>query len=104
MSDYSELRRLAEAARDNCPIWYAADCFSLRHMDLGDSGFVAEANPRVVLALIDEVESLRKITAELRRWAMCENLHHEKDDQHRHDQPCKVLARIDAAMSKEPKP
>lgn len=60
MTDYSELKKQAEAARDNCPIWYAADCFSLRHMDLGDSGFVAEANPRIVLALIAEVEALRQ--------------------------------------------
>lgn len=67
MIDYSELKKQAEAARDNCPIWYAADCFSLRHMDLGDSGFVAEANPRIVLALIAEIESLRR-DADRYRW------------------------------------
>lgn len=60
MNDYIELKKQAEAARDNCPIWYAADSFSLRHMDLGDSGFVAEADPRTVLALIADNEALRK--------------------------------------------
>lgn len=54
MKDFSELKKQAELARDNCPIWYAADCFSLRHMDLGDSGFVEAADPRTVLALIEE--------------------------------------------------
>lgn len=48
-----------------------------------------------------ENEALRNVAIELRRWAMCENLHHVKADQHEHDQPCKVLARIDAAMSKD---
>lgn len=48
-----------------------------------------------------ENEALRKVAAELRRWACCQNLHHDKRDQHEADEPCKVLARIDAAMSKE---
>jgi len=47
-----------------------------------------------------EVESLRKVATELRRWACCPNLHHDKADQHALDEPCKVLARIDAAMRK----
>jgi len=66
MSDYSALKKQAEAARDNCPIWYEADSFSLRHMDLGDSGFVAEASPRTVLALIAENEALRVKIARLK--------------------------------------
>lgn len=65
MIDYSELKKQAEAARDNCPIWYAADCFSLRHMDLGDSSFVDEANPRAVLALIEANEQMLGFLAEI---------------------------------------
>ncbi len=49
----------------------------------------------------DEIESLRKVAVGLRRWAMCENLHHDKADWHEADEPCKVLARIDATMNKE---
>ena len=66
VNDYIELKKQAEAARDNCPIWYAADSFSLRHMDLGDSGFVAEADPRTVLALIADNEALRKEVGRLK--------------------------------------
>lgn len=50
-----------------------------------------------------EIEVLRKIATELRRWASCEHVHHDKRDQHEFDEPCKVLERIDAAMSKEKK-
>lgn len=54
-----------------------------------------------VVRLKAESEALRKIATELRRWASCEHLHHEKRDQHEFDEPCKVLARIDKALSKE---
>lgn len=75
MSDYSALKTQAEVARDNCAIWYATDSFSLRHMDLGDSGFVAEADPRTVLALIAENEALRDEVARLKEdnLALLEN-------------------------------
>ncbi len=45
-------------------------------------------------------EALRKVAKELRRWACCPNLDHDKADQHEIDEDCKVLARIDAVMSK----
>ena len=48
-----------------------------------------------------ESEAMRKTATELRRWAQCSNLHHEKADRHEFDEPCKVLARIDKALSKE---
>lgn len=48
-----------------------------------------------------EIEDLRKIATELRRWASCEHVHHDKRDQHEYDEPCKVLARIDKVLSKE---
>ena len=52
-------------------------------------------------ALIAENEALREIATELRRWASCEHVHHDKLDQHEFDEPCKVLARIDKVLSKE---
>lgn len=48
-----------------------------------------------------ENEVLRKIATELRRWASCEHVHHDKRDQHGSYEPCKVLARIDKVLSKE---
>lgn len=74
MSDFVELKKQAEAARDNCPIWYAADCFSLRHMDLGDSGFVAAANPRLILDLIKEAERYQHLKATWHDGGLLERL------------------------------
>lgn len=47
-----------------------------------------------------ESEALRKLAVELRGAAKCYNLHHCKAEQHAISEPCKVLARIDAAMTK----
>jgi hypothetical protein len=49
-----------------------------------------------------ENESLRKVANELRRFAVCEHMHHDKIDQHEHDEPCKVLRRIDSALNSSP--
>lgn len=51
-----------------------------------------------------EVEALRNLARELRGSAECINVHHCKSEQHDLDEPCKVLARIDAAMSKGDQP
>ncbi len=51
-----------------------------------------------------EVEMLRNLARELRGSAECTNVHHFKSEQHDLDEPCKVLARIDAAMSKGEQP
>lgn len=48
-----------------------------------------------------ENEALRKLCAEMRDSVECRNLHHRNLEQHEYDEPCKVLARIDAAMAKE---
>lgn len=48
-----------------------------------------------------ENEALRKVATELRRWASCEHAHHDKRDQHGSYETCKVLDRIDKALSKE---
>jgi ABC-type uncharacterized transport system involved in gliding motility auxiliary subunit len=61
-------------------------------------------NAQLIYALQQQEQSylvLRKIATELRRWASCEHVHHDKSDQHEFDEPCKVLARIDRALSKE---
>ena len=132
MSDYSELKRLAEAALRNWPdskLFERPECES----------FIDSARPDVVLALIAEVEglraqhgrdsaelrnlcqarydarkerdqlkaeveALRNLARELRGSAECTNVHHCKSEQHDLDEPCKVLARIDAAMSKGDQP
>lgn len=54
----------------------------------------------VMKELKAENEILRNITAELRQGANCRTVHHCKADQHEFDEPCKVLARIDSAISK----
>lgn len=51
-----------------------------------------------------EIEALRNLARELRGSAECTNVHHCKSEQHDLDEPCKVLARIDAAMSKGDQP
>jgi len=48
-----------------------------------------------------EKEALSKAATELRRGAECHHLNHGKADLHDYGEPCKVLVRIDAAMSKE---
>lgn len=63
-----------------------------------------EISPSDLLELIAENEALRKAAVELRRFAKCEDLHHNKADGHEYDEPCKVLARIDAAMNIEVTP
>lgn len=88
--------------------------------------FYAGANPAAVLAMIAEMkkidadrkacwaefkvqgrqvdrlkaenEALRKVANELRWSATCEHMHHDKPDWHEYDEPCKVLARIDAVL------
>ena len=57
-----------------------------------------EAYERVNAELKAEVEKLRKLAAELRGSAECHNVHHCKAEQHEFCEPCKVLARIDAAL------
>jgi hypothetical protein len=54
----------------------------------------------VAQGLLAEVDALRKVAVELRGAAKCYNLHHCKAEQHAISEPCKVLARIDAAMTK----
>lgn len=161
MKDYSELKKLAEAATPGpweydgsyvCPartedgttyveLWRSiADCHQPEN-----TKFIAAANPAAVLALIAEnerylklvermvdqyvpltelegvpgwsrvvelvevvaerdrlkieVEVMRNLARELRGSAECTNVNHCKSEQHDTNEPCKVLARIDAAMS-----
>lgn len=47
-----------------------------------------------------ENEELRKLAAELRDSVECHNMDHCKAEQHELGSPCKVLARIDAALAK----
>ena len=114
MTDYSELTRLADRVLTDRRF-----CGDENHKALAGGVLAMTAeNERVVtlnhqqfgMALqknreIDELkaqnEALRKVANELRRWASCEHLHHDKVDQHGSYEPCKVLARIDKALSKE---
>lgn len=45
-----------------------------------------------------ENESLRRLAIELRSSVECGNVDHCKSEQHELGEPCKVLARIDAAL------
>ena len=45
-----------------------------------------------------ENAALRRIAADLRNGVECVTLHHRKGDQHAAGEPCKVLARFDAAL------
>ena len=63
-----------------------------------------EAYERVNAELKAECEALRKLTVELRGSAECHNVHHCKAEEHELGDPCKVLARIDAAMGKGDRP
>jgi len=61
---------------------------------------VARSTEREILQLA-EIESLRKVANELRRFSVCEHMHHDRPDQHEADEPCKVLTRIDAIIAME---
>ena len=45
------------------------------------------------------IGELERLLREVRNGLGCENLHHKKSEQHAFDEPCKVLVRIDAALS-----
>ncbi|WVV46870.1 hypothetical protein THH46_16375 [Pseudomonas sp. NA13] len=103
MTDYTELKRLAEAAIEQEDRWRAAGepwpVWNICLMEMQSA-----ANPAAVLGLIAENEALRKLAHELRGSAECRNVHHCRAEQHDVGEPCKVLARIDAVISKEPQP
>ena len=54
--------------------------------------------------LKSEVRTLRNVANELRSGVSCEHLHHGLADQHGYDEPCKLIARIDRAMSNGEQP
>jgi hypothetical protein len=62
---------------------------------------MAKVADESVLLEAEFVGDLRKAADELRRAAECHHLNHGKADLHEYDEPCKVLARIDKALSKE---
>lgn len=54
-----------------------------------------------VARLVAENEALkqaRRLLAEVQNGLTCESVHHVKADQHEFDEPCPVLARIDAFL------
>ena len=57
----------------------------------------------VFIAAIDQqaqrIGELERLLLEVRNGLSCENLHHKKSEQHAFDEPCKVLGRIDFALS-----
>lgn len=57
---------------------------------------------REVDRLNGENASLRGIAEELLRSVDCNHVHHRKADQHEHDEPCKVILRIQAALNRSP--
>ncbi|WP_139214047.1 hypothetical protein [Pseudomonas sp. NFACC02] len=59
-----------------------------------------ERQLRKLGGVVEENKALRELTTELYRSVECSNVHHCKAEQHGDDEPCKVLARIEATMSK----
>lgn len=65
MSDYSELKRLASAAKNwggeiGEHRWYEAGCFKQPGFSVPDAEFLAGCEPGAVLALIAEIDGLRE--------------------------------------------
>ena len=118
MSDYSELKRVADESVGFCDVPIAPDVVlgliyeveGLRAQHGRDSAELrslcqARDDARKERdQLKEEVEALRNLAREPRGSAECTNVHHCKSEQHDLDEPCKVLARIDAVMSKGAKP
>lgn len=119
MNDYSELKKRALDATPGP--WYEQDdedsaagaVFIMPESDLWtppicrittefNAAYIAAANPAVILELIAESESLRKIAEELLRSVDCNHVHHCKADQHEYDEPCKVILRIKSALNRSP--
>ena len=118
MSDYSVLKRMAEASVGFCDVPIAPDVVlgliseveGLRAQHGRDSAELrslcrARDDARKDRdSLKVELEAMRKIAVELRRSAECTNVDHCKAEQHGYSEQCKVLLRIDATMSKGAKP
>ncbi|MCV0420085.1 MAG: hypothetical protein K5804_17730 [Microbacterium sp.] len=130
MSDYSELRRLAHEASETEMDWLDRGWLAAIMAD-DWADYVAAIEPQVVIDLIDEnerldresqnlssqlgacdrerrqlkaeSEALRRVANELRRFAGCNDVHHDRADQHEYDEPCKVLARIDSVLGQRNK-
>lgn len=123
MKDYSELKRLSDAAtpgnwnhyrhgvikggpsiqftkgsaQQQIAMTTGAD-WMRPDEQCANADFIAAANPAAVLELIAEVEALRNLVIELRGSVNCHNVHHCKSEQHDFCEPCKVLSRIDLCI------
>ncbi|WP_407334462.1 ead/Ea22-like family protein [Pseudomonas aeruginosa] len=76
MTDHAELRRLAEQASSGN--WYGEDSQVLigKHAvaycnHKVDAQFIGKANPKTVLAVLDEIDRLKAENDELRRLCSC---------------------------------
>lgn len=61
----------------------------------------AKAEAEEADRLREKNKGMLEIFADLRASVRCENIHHRTADRHGIHEPCKALARIDAAMAKE---
>lgn len=64
----------------------------------------AKAEAEEADRLREKNKGMLEIFADLRASVRCENIHHRTADRHGIHEPCKALARIDAAMAKEARP
>lgn len=74
MTDYSELKRLAETATN--ARWHEddlGDALEFAPLDGEDQAFILAASPAVVFELIDEVEALRGLLTECRLMTLVVN-------------------------------
>jgi hypothetical protein len=64
----------------------------------GDKLMTVAQHTRIMAAARPDAE-LVALLSEMRRGIECTSLHHKRSEQHGYDDPCKVLARIDAKLA-----
>lgn len=65
----------------------------------GDAADLIDKMAEQLSSTAAEVARLRGVAELMRSHMSCEQLHHGKRDQHEYEQPCPVIARIDAALT-----
>ncbi|HHJ1658351.1 hypothetical protein CJT77_27885 [Pseudomonas aeruginosa] len=68
MTDHAELRRVAALAHPDAE-WFIARNLDHPNIDKPAASFIASANPKTVLALLDEIDRLKAENEELRKFS-----------------------------------
>lgn len=91
MGDHTELKRLAEAAKElddivvaeGEPAWYDEGEAILARLPAEDREFIAAAKPQAILSLIEENERMRAWAKRVIAWAEAQAAEHEASAQDR---------------------